>query len=153
VDWKRQAKDSPMAEEIAAYAGNPVDSVRNLVSAKDTHAIITWVDKRRLWEYWHREPTTDWKLLKGADNAADAKVAAEHKEEELEAVETVRRMPVGAKVVITSEWKFPYHGSKPITVRCGSSKTAAEITGMLKRLGMVTSSKVDKSVDTVPAPA
>lgn len=134
MEWKRQAKDSQQAAEIADYAGQPVDKVRSLVTALDTHAIITWTNRPRSWEYWRRHAGA-WEKASSATSAAEAKDKASQHEAEQAVLDEVRALPTGTALTVTAEWLAPYHGSKPLKLACSSAGTAEVIAGIFKRMG------------------
>lgn len=159
MEFKRQPTDGPTAIEIiegsvygSTYTAASGDTIRTIVVAETDHAVVTWHKRRRLWQYFYRQEDR-WTLIADCASLVEAKIKAEQRKSEAIAVAEVDQMPDGTPVLVSAQWKFPYHGDNAIRVPCSSAKTGAEIAAMLGRLGMVTLTQVDKSVDSQLQPA
>ena len=150
MQWKKQVADSPAAQEILAHAKAKSNTLRTLVVADVDHAIVTWVNKRRVWEYWQQDPgTTDWSLVGAYPSAAAAKVVAQARATESVAAPVVP-LAEDAPVILTAEWVEPYSGPRPLIVRCSSPKIGEEIATVFRHLGCIASLALDKGLDAEP---
>lgn len=142
MEWKRQTKDSVIAEEIASYDDQVgLNKVRSLITSLDTHAVITWTNRPRVWEYWRRHAGA-WEKVKSCPNAAEAKHLAQQAEDEQAVLEEVRSLPSGAALKVVAEWRAPYTGTAPIELPCQTSGTAEAMAGIFKRLGCNVTTRV-----------
>ncbi len=108
------------------------DDLKTLWGAKDrkgTHAVLTHHDDK-LWQYWFKDEDgwklQSWfKLLKDAQNEAEKPRA--------KPVVVPPKIEPGSYV--HAAWVAPYHGQKPMVVRCQSDATAAYISELFQKLG------------------
>ena len=135
MDFKKQDPLGLVAADIETASGNKCEP-RTIVVAEVDHAIVTWRNQRRTWEYWHQEDG-GWRKVGSYQSAARAKAkAVEFKAERLQA-EHIRSMGDVAVMVI-AEWMNPFHGAKPIEVMCSTPGVAEDVAGVFNKIGCST---------------
>lgn len=142
MEWKRQDKTGLAAEEIMATPHDHFNGeIRSLMMALDTHAVVTWTKVPKVWEWWKRVDGT-WRRKRAFFSAAEAKHHAEVDEDESRVLKQARALPEGTTLVVTAEWREPYHGSAPFDTTCQTPGTAEAIAGIFKRMGCTVTTQV-----------
>lgn len=129
MEWEKP-KESVVAQLTAARFpdGETVTgAVRTAWVTDSGHAVTSWTDYPRVWDYYRREGR-QWVLIESYTTAAGARAVAE------EYVIESSRAPVDAKfpLVVQARWKPE---TRPISVGCSSPKIAEDISSIFDRLG------------------
>ncbi|ACH62193.1 hypothetical protein MYRNA_226 [Mycobacterium phage Myrna] len=146
MEYIKQDPKGPIGEEIcssvygATYCEASGDTIRTLVVAEVDHAVVTWAERPRVWQYWYQEHEV-WHHGGDFPSAAKAKAKGEERKAEHVVVAEARTFDPDSTVAVEANWQNPYSGSKPIKVLCSSPKTAEDIAVIFKRLGCSTATR------------
>ena len=146
MEYTKQDPTGPIGQEICGsvygqtYCEASGDSIRTIVVAEVDHAVVTWKERPRVWQYWYQEHES-WHHGGDFPSAAKAKAKGEERKSEHLAVAEARSFDPDTAVTVSATWQNPYHGSEPVKVLCSSPKTAEDIAVVFKRLGCSTATR------------